>query len=147
MIFLVQFGINKHLWIFNDHPTGSCTFVGLWKIYSSRAYLFQICLEFMWLPILTLVNWALSKVTASAQQIKGDRLIGVEFTASKRSDFLGFEKCPLNRGWPLKWPFKKDFTVRRLTSQDRMAFLTVSQNIPISIKWDIRLLPCFLFFD
>ena len=52
MIFLVQFGINKHLLIFSKttnctSPTGSCNFV------STRAYLFQIVLEIMWLPIQT----------------------------------------------------------------------------------------------
>ena len=36
MIFLVQFGINKHLYIFSKttnctRPTGPCNFVGLWK--------------------------------------------------------------------------------------------------------------------
>ena len=38
MIFLVQFGIKKHLWISQTpnctRPTGSCNFVSLWKIYS-----------------------------------------------------------------------------------------------------------------
>ena len=52
MIFLVQFGINKHLQIFQRpqialDPTGSCNFVSLWKIYS----LFQIALKIMWLQI------------------------------------------------------------------------------------------------
>ena len=39
MIFLVQFGINEHLLIFEKF---------------TRAYLFQIALEIMWLPILIL---------------------------------------------------------------------------------------------
>ena len=38
MIFLVQFGTNKHLFIFS-------------KTTNLRAYLFQIALEIMWLPI------------------------------------------------------------------------------------------------
>ena len=44
MIFLVQFGIHKHLLIFN-------------KIFKkiTHAYLFQITLEIMWLPIR--INW------------------------------------------------------------------------------------------
>ena len=67
MIFLVQFGVNKHLLIFAKttnctRPTGSCNFVSLWKnllislfIYLF-AYLFQIALEIMWLPIQIVIS-------------------------------------------------------------------------------------------
>ena len=49
MIFLVQFGINKHLLIFSkttncNRPTGSYNSVSLQKKFT-RAYLFQIGLE------------------------------------------------------------------------------------------------------
>ena len=55
MIFLVQFGINKHLQIFQrstkvHEPVGRVHFVVFEKF--TRAYLFQIALEIMWLPIL-----------------------------------------------------------------------------------------------
>ena len=54
MIFLIQFGINKHLLIFSKttkctRPTGSCNFVSLKKKFT-RDYLVQIALEIMWLP-------------------------------------------------------------------------------------------------
>ena len=45
MIFLVQFGINKHLQIF-QRPQILLVFEK-----STCAYLFQIALEIMWLPI------------------------------------------------------------------------------------------------
>ena len=48
MIFLVQFGINKHLSIF-QRPKILLVFEKF-----TRAYLFQIAPEIMWLPILTL---------------------------------------------------------------------------------------------
>ena len=53
MIFLVQFGINKHLLIFSKttncpHPMGLCNFVSLKKF--TCAYLFQIALEIIWFP-------------------------------------------------------------------------------------------------
>ena len=47
MIFLVQFGLNKHLWIF-QRPQILLVFEKL-----IRAYLFQIALEIMWLPTQT----------------------------------------------------------------------------------------------
>ena len=47
MIFLVQFGINKHLWIF-QRPQSALLLV-FEKF--TRAYLFQMVLEIMWLPI------------------------------------------------------------------------------------------------
>ena len=54
MIFLVQFEINKRLWIFSKttnctRPTGLCNFVSLKKF--THTYLFQIALEIMWLTI------------------------------------------------------------------------------------------------
>ena len=76
MIFLVQFGINKHLLIFSKttnctRPTGSCNFVSLWKnllvlIYSklhskSRDYLYETCTFICFISVLTLAsnihNW------------------------------------------------------------------------------------------
>ena len=45
MIFLEQFGINKHLQIF-QRPQILLVFEKF-----TRAYLFQIALEIMWLPI------------------------------------------------------------------------------------------------
>ena len=50
MIFLVQFGINKHLFIFSKttnctRPTGLYNFVSLKKF--TPAYLFQIALKIM----------------------------------------------------------------------------------------------------
>ena len=56
-IFLVLFGVNKHLRFFSKiishlHPKGSFNFVSLWKNFT-RAYLFQIALEIKWLPIQT----------------------------------------------------------------------------------------------
>ena len=55
MIFLVQFGINKHLSIFSKtnkiaQARRASAICGLWK--NINAYLFQIALEIMWLPIL-----------------------------------------------------------------------------------------------
>ena len=54
MIFLIQFGINKHLLIFSKttkctRPTGSCNFVSL-KKNLPVIILVQIALEIMWLP-------------------------------------------------------------------------------------------------
>ena len=46
MIFLVQFGINKHLTSNCTRPTGSINFISLKKKFA-RAYLFQIALEIM----------------------------------------------------------------------------------------------------
>ena len=55
MIFLVQFGINKHTWIFQRSQI-ALTLPGLAILLVfekfTRAYLFQIALEIMWLPIL-----------------------------------------------------------------------------------------------
>ena len=66
MIFLVQFGINKHLLIFSKttnctRPTGSCNFVSLWKnllvlIYSklhlkSCDYLYKIAWNELQFPL------------------------------------------------------------------------------------------------
>ena len=48
MIFLVQFGINKHLLLFQRPQIEKFT----------RAYLFQIALEIMWLPIQIGMFWA-----------------------------------------------------------------------------------------
>ena len=45
MIFLMQFGINKHLYIFSKT---TLNWSSLKKF--TRAYLFQIALEIMWLP-------------------------------------------------------------------------------------------------
>ena len=55
MIFLMQFGINKRLLIFSKttnctRPTGSYNSVSLQKKFT-RAYLFQIGLEIVWLPL------------------------------------------------------------------------------------------------
>ena len=63
MIFLVQFGINKHLLIFSKttnctRPTGSCNFFSFKKF--TRAYLFQIALEINWLP--TQISWLISEL-------------------------------------------------------------------------------------
>ena len=69
MIFLVQFGINKHLLIFSKttnctRPTGSCNFVSLKKKFT-RFYLFQIALEMV--PPLLL---------ASSNEKKSERVPG-----------------------------------------------------------------------
>ena len=55
MIFLEQFGINKHLSIFSKtnkiaQARRASAICGLWK--NINAYLFQIALEIIWLPIL-----------------------------------------------------------------------------------------------
>ena len=50
MIFLVQFGINKHSQIFQRLQI----FVVFEKF--ARAYLFQIALEIIWLPILMFLS-------------------------------------------------------------------------------------------
>ena len=55
MIFLVQFGINKHLWIFQRPQNGLALRArALLLVFEklTRAYFFQIALEIMWLPIL-----------------------------------------------------------------------------------------------
>ena len=56
MIFLVQFGINKHSQIFQDYklhsPYGLVQFFVVFEKFA-RAYLFQIALEIIWLPIQT----------------------------------------------------------------------------------------------
>ena len=59
MIFLVQFGINKHSLIFSKtanctHPTDSLVWNLIFNKKFTRAYFFQIALEIMWLPILIL---------------------------------------------------------------------------------------------
>ena len=54
IIFLVQFGINKHLWIFQRPqiaPALRARAILLVFEKFTRAYLFQIALEIMWLPI------------------------------------------------------------------------------------------------
>ena len=54
MIFLVQIGINKHLWIF-QRPQSALALRAraLLLVFEkfTRAYLFQMVLEIMWLPI------------------------------------------------------------------------------------------------
>ena len=55
MIFLVQFGINKHLYIFQRPQSALALRARALLLYFekfTRAYLFQIALEVMWLPIL-----------------------------------------------------------------------------------------------
>ena len=55
MIFLVQFRINKHLWIFQRPQIAlalRARAISLVFEKFTRAYLFQITLEIMWLPIL-----------------------------------------------------------------------------------------------
>ena len=59
MIFLVQFGINKHLQIFQRPQIArarraSAILLVFEKF--TRAYLFQIALEIMWLPIQTVLQ-------------------------------------------------------------------------------------------
>ena len=53
MIFLVQVGINKHLWIF-QRPQSALALRAraLLLVFEkfTRAYLFQMALEIMWLP-------------------------------------------------------------------------------------------------
>ena len=49
MIFLVQFGINKHYKLHS--PYGLVQFFVIFEKFT-RAYLFQIALEIIWLPIL-----------------------------------------------------------------------------------------------
>ena len=56
MIFLVQFGINKHLWIFSKTTK-------IARARRAHAYLFQIALEIMWLPILIRFGPELSQQT------------------------------------------------------------------------------------
>ena len=59
MIFLLQFGINKHLEIFQRPQSAlalrACALLLVFEK-SPSAYLFQIALEIMWLPIQTLKN-------------------------------------------------------------------------------------------
>ena len=53
MIFLVQVGINKHLWIFQRPQSAlSLRARALLLVFEkfTRAYLFQMALEIMWLP-------------------------------------------------------------------------------------------------
>ena len=54
MIFLVQFGINKHLWIF-QRPQSALALRAraLLLVFEkfTRTYLFPIALEIMWLPL------------------------------------------------------------------------------------------------
>ena len=53
MIFLVPFGINKHLWIFQRPKIALALRArALSLVFEkfTRAYLFQIALEIMWLP-------------------------------------------------------------------------------------------------
>ena len=62
MIFLVQFGLNKHVYIF-QRPQSALALRAraLLLVFEkfTRAYLFQIALEIMWLPILTsdILRW------------------------------------------------------------------------------------------
>ena len=59
MIFLVQFGINKHFYIFqrpqNALALRACALLLVFEKFT-RAYSFQIALEIMWLPILKPLN-------------------------------------------------------------------------------------------
>ena len=62
MNFLVQFGINKNLWIFQRPQSAlalraRALLLVLEKF--TRAYLYQIALEIMWLPIHIAFNRAL----------------------------------------------------------------------------------------
>ena len=58
MIFLVQFGINKHLYFFKDPKIALALQArAIWLVFDlkklTRAYLFQIAFEIIWLPIQT----------------------------------------------------------------------------------------------
>ena len=58
MIFLVQFGINKHLYIFQGPQIALALRArAILLVFEkfTRAYLFQIALEIIWLPIQILV--------------------------------------------------------------------------------------------
>ena len=60
MIFLVQFGINEHFWIF-QRPFIALALRAraILLVFEkfTRAYLFQIALEIMWLPIQIRRQW------------------------------------------------------------------------------------------
>ena len=88
MIFLVQFGINKHLLIFSyetkcTRPTGSWNFVSLWKKFT-LAYLFQIALEIMSLPII--INFCLMNCNISTTHFTAERQDLHAIAGNKQAD-------------------------------------------------------------
>ena len=99
MIFLVQFGINKHLLIFSK--TTNCT-------RPTGSSLFQIALEIMWLPILT-PTFRRCYSPFQAWPINDSPFSGIDH----------FSRVPTSLGNEiLKFPVKKFFCRRSFVSME-----------------------------
>ena len=110
MIILVQFGINKHLLIFLKttnctSPLGESNFVSLLCTFKfTRAYLFQIALEIIWLPILicsyVLYNILISAILLQSVYYQAFRLSFPFLNSFFPSSFIKWKarKTPTNKG-------------------------------------------------
>ena len=94
MIFLVQFGINKHLWVF-QRPQSALALRAraLLLVFEkfTRTYLFQIALEIMWLKLIRLL--------ARLQDVLTDGLPVSKFIPRRNVDGFFFTKFPHGRDW------------------------------------------------